>query len=81
MYTAMSNFDAQIEPEAEYLLQKHPGEHAQHAAWNFCGYVKWDPDWELFIEQVWVYGAHVDTFAAESLYELMKEINGEYGWQ
>jgi len=77
----MSNLGGQIEPGAEELLKEHPMEAAQHSAWNFCGYVWWDPDWELFIEEVWVYKAPQERFAAETLSDLQEEVNYKYGWQ
>lgn len=80
-FVVMSNQFREIVPNGETLLKDNPKIAAQHSAWSFCGYVWWDPDWELFIEEIWVYKVPVERFAAETLYDLMKDINNQYGWE
>jgi hypothetical protein len=80
-FVIMSNFDRFIIPEGETILKDNPMVAGWHTAWNFCGYVWWDPDWELFIEEIWTYKVPRERFAEESLYELVKIVNDKYGWQ
>ncbi len=73
----MSNFDHSIaDGLAEEL--KATGGYAQHAAYNFCGYVWWDG--KEFVEEVWIYNAPQETLLrAETLEEIMAMANAEYG--
>lgn len=74
----MSNFDGQIDNGLDVAL-KGGQVFARHAAWDFNGRVWWDG--ERFREQVWVHGSPVQTLAAESLEDLMREVNDEFGWR
>lgn len=50
---------------------------AQHAGWNFCGYVYRDGrGWH---EEVWVHGSPVETISGESAEEVIRNVNEEYG--
>lgn len=51
---------------------------AQHSAWEFCGYVYWDG--ERFVELVDRYQETVAAYTADSLRELMAEVNDDWGW-
>lgn len=75
----MSNFDGLIEDGlAEALKLKPAITYAQHSAWNFCGYVWFENG--RFVEQVWRYNSPVDELTADTLEDLMEEVNGEYGY-
>lgn len=74
----MSNFDHTVDPGLEDDLKQ--GMHAQHAAWNFCGEVRWDAERQVFTEIVRRYQAEVGEVSAPTLEELMSEVNDEYGW-
>ena len=73
---SMSNFDHSIDGELEGALRTSRV-YAQHAAWDFCGYV-WFADGQ-FHEDVWQYNAYTETFTADSLPELMQAVNAEWG--
>lgn len=73
-----SDFDHIIDMDIVKLLQDNPnGIHAQHAAWNFCGYIWFDG--ENFIEEIWQYRQLIETRANEDINELISSINAEYG--
>lgn len=73
----MSNFDGQINAEVAERLAGG-GCWAGHSAWNFKGVVWFDGGrWH---EQVSEYHAAVDSFSADTLADLMKLVNDEYGW-
>lgn len=53
--------------------------YAQHAAWDFCGYV-WFSD-GVWCESVWVHRKHVATYMAGELRELIWFVNDTHGWR
>lgn len=74
----MSNMDGSIDDGlAEALKQQAGSVYAQHAAWNFCGYVWYENG--MFHEEVWVYNAPRTVINADTLQELMSDVNAEYG--
>ncbi len=72
----MSNSDHSIDDGLDAALRKEK-DYAQHAAWDFCGYVWFEGG--LFHEEVWQYHVHVDTLSADTLEELMNVVNDKYG--
>jgi len=72
----MSNFDHQIEPNAEELL-KSSKIYGGYPGWNFHGDV-WFEDNKFYCE-IWQWGNHVNTLEAESLREIMDEASEYYG--
>lgn len=74
----MSNFDHRIDDGLAEALQGRQV-YARHAAWDFNGQVWWDG--KQFREQVWRYNCPVASFAADSLGELMEDVNDAYGWE
>ncbi len=72
----MTNFDGSIDEGMDDKLRK--GECiSEHCAWNFHGDV-WFQDGK-FREQVWQYHEPVAEFEADTLEELMQEVNEEFG--
>lgn len=75
--TTYSNIDHEFEMTEEEV--KNSCKYHQHAAYNFCGYVWWDNEREVFIEQVWQYKTMVDEMVCSSLELLIEKINEYYG--
>ncbi len=76
-----SNFDHQLDEDVRRQLEAAPEfACAQHAAWDFCGYV-----WQLhdgrWVEQVWVHHAVQEEIYADGLGLLIATVNGAYGGQ
>lgn len=72
----MSNFDGSIdEGFADALKAGHV--FGRHAAWNFNASVWWNGD--KFESEVWIYGSPVCRFQADTLEDLMRMANDEYG--
>jgi len=73
-----SNFDHELDKDVVDELKAAPGEvYAQHAAWQFCGYVWFDgKDWH---EDVWVHGSLAETRSEEKLEDLIDSVNRSYG--
>lgn len=75
--TVMTNFDHSIDEDtARKLCSSHC--FSRHAALNFNGKV-WFADGK-FHEEVWVYRVPRKTFSADTLRDLMKLVNDEFGW-
>jgi len=72
---SMSNCDGAIDAGMENDLRN--GMRSSHAGWNFWGDV-WFDDGQ-FHEAVRQYHSHVTTISADSLRELMDDVNSEYG--
>jgi hypothetical protein len=75
---SMSNFDHSQDEGFEDDLRA--GLRGHHAAWNFNGQVWYDPDAELFREEVWVHHVVAAERSARTLEELMRVVNDEFGW-
>lgn len=74
----MTNFDGSIDEGLTEALRAEPAMVcAQHSAWNFCGYVWFENG--KYREQVWRYHSPIDEIEADTLKELMEEVNAEYG--
>ena len=76
----MSNLNHSINPKMEQWLRDHPGEECQHSAWNFCGFVSYDAETQLFEERVMVHGVQQEVETCDTLKGLMKQVNDIYGW-
>jgi hypothetical protein len=75
---AMSNFDYEVDDGMAEALMNEPGQvFGRHAGWNFNGRVYFHDG--MFHEQVWVYGSPLETISADTLEDLMKKVNQEYG--
>lgn len=76
--TLMSNFDHTIDRDVAKELKAKPAKLCgQHSAWDFCGYV-WFENGKWY-EEVWVCKAPKAIFTADTLEDLMSEVNSEYG--
>jgi len=53
--------------------------YAQHAAWDYCGYVWFDPDSETWYEDIWVHGNRVETLAGDSPTNVIAKALASYG--
>ncbi len=74
----MSNFDYEVDDGMEEALTAEPGQvFGRHASWNFNGRVYFHDG--KFHEQVWVHGSPRETISADTLEDLMREVNSEYG--
>ena len=74
----MSNFDHMIDKGFLEALQAEPAKvFGRHAGWNFNGIV-WYED-NFFYEEVWHYKEYQETFSADSLEELMEDVNDKWG--
>ena len=75
-----SNFDHKLEADVAAELERRPGEiYAQHAAWNFCGYVWRLPDGR-WVDQVWHYGSPVQDIIGGTIREVIRATNDGYGY-
>jgi hypothetical protein len=74
----MSNYHRIIDEGFEDDLRA--GMRGTHTAWDFNGQVRFDPETQVFTEEVWVHHRKVATVTAASLPELMSKISEEYGW-
>lgn len=71
-----SNFDHEMPSQADKVLRD--GKHyMEHHAWDHCGMI-WFADGK-FHERVMRYRAHVATISADSLREVIDQVNDEYG--
>jgi hypothetical protein len=75
----MTNYDRSIDEGLADDLRA--GMRAFHSAWDFNGQVWYDPDEDVFKEDVWVYHAKVATRSAATLEDLMQVVNDEFGWE
>lgn len=53
--------------------------YAQHAAWDYCGYVWWDAEDKKFHEEIWRYGTHVATLSDDTLQGVVDQACAKYG--
>lgn len=72
-----SNFDHVIDEQVRDELKGNSALCAQHAAWDFCGYVWFDG--ELWHEEVWRWKSPVDHRTNADLDALISGVNGDYG--
>ena len=74
----MSNFDHEIDLGFVEALQAEPAQvFGYHAAWNFIGKVWFENG--HFHEEVWRYRSLVKVFHADTLGELMSDVNSKWG--
>ncbi len=71
-----SNFDHRMDEKIVAILHEEV-HHAQHAAWDFCGYVyKSGARW---FEEVWVYNTHQTTLSGDTVEDVIREANEQFG--
>jgi len=74
----MSNFDCELDKDVAGKLVGGNC-HAGHCAWNFHGTVWYEGG--KFHERVMRYGSVAGTLTANSVDELTRAVNDEYGWE
>jgi hypothetical protein len=74
----MSNFDRTIDKGLEEDLRN--GMRGTHAAARFFGQYVWF-DNDTFYEQVWVFGEPAAVCSSDSLEDLLRLVNDQFGWQ
>ena len=74
----MTNYDYSVDGGFEDDLRA--GLRGLHAAWNFNGQVWYDPDADLFREEIWVHHVLAAEREAPTLEDLMRVVNDEFGW-
>lgn len=72
----MSNFDHKVDDGFAEALRAGKV-FGRHSGWNFNGLVWWDG--AQYREAVHRYGQHSQTFAADTLEDLMRDVNDEWG--
>jgi len=74
-----SNFDHELDNKVVKLVETHPNKlYAQHAAWNFCGYVWFNgQQWK---EEVWQWNSPVEILVADTIKNLIDSVNAQYGY-
>ena len=73
----MSNFDGVIDNGFEDAIVGKET-FGTHSAWNFNGVVYCRDG--KFYEDVWRYCSFVETIFADTLEDLMNEVNDKFGW-
>lgn len=74
---SMSNFDHTVDAGMEKVLKS--GMWGRHAGWNFNARVRWDG--ERFHSQVWRFQRKVGDYYADTLEDLMAQVNDIFGWE
>lgn len=73
-----SNFDHCIDSEVEEELKINPNKlYAQHATWNFCGYIYFTGS--FWVEEIWRYNVCIATYQDKDLAILICTVNAEHG--
>lgn len=73
-----ANCDHQLNAAVVAELEANPSLCAQHASWNFCGYV-WRGRDGVWRDEVWRYHSPVQTFEGESAQDVIDAANDTYG--
>ncbi len=77
--TVYSNFDHVLDATVVCELKAAAGEvYAQHAAYNFCGFVWLLPDGR-WVNQIWRHGTPVDDIYGNSIESVIEVANNSYG--
>lgn len=76
----MSNYlgNYQVDEGLDELLKSEKVV-CRHSGWEFHGYVWWDPDEQMFVEEVWQDHEPVAEMKAPTLPELMEKVGAEFG--
>lgn len=75
-----SNLDGILDLQVEERL-KQGDCYSQHAAWNYCGWVWFDPDTETWYEEVWRCGSRIATITGDSATNVIAKALASYGMQ
>ena len=74
-----SNFDHEFHLDVAVEVFQNPELYAQHAAWNFCGWVWFSPEDGKWYEQVMQYRGVVDCLTGETPQECIEQAIEKYG--
>lgn len=76
--TVYSNFDHRLEEDIAKQLEEKSGKaFAQHAAYNFCGYI-WHADGKWH-DEVWVHGAPVHVYEGDTIKAVIEAAVDQHG--
>lgn len=73
-----SNFDHELKPDIVKQLEADPNSYAQHAAWDFCGYV-WRGADGIWRDEVWQYREPVEVLYSNTIEGAIAFANKKYG--
>jgi hypothetical protein len=73
-----SNAEGVLNLEIEERL-KQGDCYASHAAWDYNGSVWFDPDTEVWYEEIWKYGTRVDTITGDSATNVIAKTLARHG--
>jgi hypothetical protein len=76
--TLWSNAEGILDTEIEERLRLGDC-HALHAAWDYAGYVWFDPSNDTWYEEIWRYRAVVDTLSGDSATNVIAKAIASYG--
>jgi hypothetical protein len=76
--TLWSNMEGLLDLEIEERLRLGDC-HALHAAWNYAGYVWFDPSTDAWYEEIWVHGSPVDTISGDSATNVIAQTLAKHG--
>jgi hypothetical protein len=76
--TIWSNFEGILDEEVVKLLEVGDC-HALHAAWDYAGYVWFDPDSQTWYEEIWRYGDRLSTISGDSPTNVIAQAMAGYG--
>lgn len=77
--TVYTNLDHFLDKQVVKHLKKNPGDMAQHAGWDFCGYIWYEDKLDVWMEEVWVYHKLQETRQEKNLMTLINGVNEDYG--
>ena len=73
-----ANIDCVLDTEVEERL-KAGDCYAQHAAWDYCGLVWFDPSTDMWYEEVWQFLKMIDTLSGDSATNVIAQAIATYG--
>ena len=73
-----SNFDHRLD-ETELKSMKQDGKERQHAAYDFCGYIKYNQKDKMFIERIMRFHVEVTVIKHADINDCITEANERYG--
>lgn len=75
-----SNFDHAKPEEGDIAnLRDDPTLWGQHAAFDFCGWIRYEPGGNFWVEEVWRYGKQVAVYKDDDLGILINTVLDEFG--
>lgn len=74
-----SNLDHELDQLVVDQLRDNPSLWGQHAAFNYCGWIRYDPDSNSWVEEVVQHGTIAKTFHDDDVAELISAVTNEFG--